>query len=448
MPPEALMPFGRIFALLLMLTLVMLGTSAYVHRHVARAFALEPRRARSNAVVTVVLASMAALVLTRKLGLRFLGEVTLTLMLAVMVSAVLLLLVDLGWLVAWLLGRVLRVGERAPIVAPSIVAPSIVGPPGAAPAPSRSPEATESAKAVVRASVEAIVASPSPSPSPSPSRRDFLRQAATGSAILLGTGSSIYGTLRGRHDYETRELVVPLPGMGKAFDGYTLVQISDIHLGLFVGEPEMRAAEDRVRAARPDRIVITGDMIDSDARYAPDLGRLVRRLAPLARDGVVAISGNHDWYTGIDAVASALSAAGAHFLRNEGLVIGDARHGFALLGVEDVWARRPPWNAGPSLDRALSFVPPDLPKVLLCHNPTFFPDAAGKVALQLSGHTHGGQFNLLVRPADLVLPYGYVAGLYERGGSKLYVNRGFGTAGPPARVGAPPELTRVVLVAG
>lgn len=441
------MPFGRIVGLLLMLTLVMLGASAYVHRHVARAFTLEPRRGRAAAVAGAVVAVVAAMILTRKLGLRFLGEVTLTLMLAVLVSAVLLLLVDLGWLIAWPVRRVRRARETRRLRAPpqSVPATSASPPPEAPENTAKAtaappPDALEAASPATLAPPEAL--------GQSSSRRDFLRQAATGSAILVGTGSSIYGALRGRHDYVTRELVVPLPGLGKELDGYTLVQISDIHLGLFVGEPEMRAAEDLMRAARPDRIVITGDMVDSDARYTPDLGRLVRRLAPLARDGVVAISGNHDWYTGIDAVASALTGAGARFLRNEGLVIGDARRGFALLGVEDVWARRLPWKAGPSLDRALSFVPPDLPKVLLCHNPVFFPEAAGRVALQLSGHTHGGQFNLLVRPADLVLPYGYVAGLYERGGSKLYVNQGFGTAGPPARVGAPPEVTRVVLVAG
>jgi predicted MPP superfamily phosphohydrolase len=90
-------------------------------------------------------------------------------------------------------------------------------------------------------------------------------------------------------------------------------------------------------------------------------------------------------------------------------------------------------------------VPGDLPRVLLCHNPEFFPQAQGKVALQLSGHTHGGQVQLGIRPADLVLPY--VEGLYDEGGSRLYVNRGFGTAGPPARVGAPPEVTLVVLTA-
>jgi predicted MPP superfamily phosphohydrolase len=89
----------------------------------------------------------------------------------------------------------------------------------------------------------------------------------------------------------------------------------------------------------------------------------------------------------------------------------------------------------------------DLPRVLLCHNPSFFAEAAGHVALQLSGHTHGGQVNLGIRPADYLLPGGWVAGRYDLNGSALYVNRGFGTVGPPARLGAPPEVTRLVLSA-
>jgi hypothetical protein len=97
------------------------------------------------------------------------------------------------------------------------------------------------------------------------------------------------------------------------------------------------------------------------------------------------------------------------------------------------------------LDAALRDVPGEQAKILLCHNPVFFPEARGRVALQLSGHTHGGQVNLGFRPADLVLPY--VHGEYVEEGSRLYVNRGFGTAGPPSRVDAPPEVTVVVLVA-
>jgi predicted MPP superfamily phosphohydrolase len=139
-------------------------------------------------------------------------------------------------------------------------------------------------------------------------------------------------------------------------------------------------------------------------------------------------------------------------LRNDAMVIGGAGAGFALLGVDDVYARRE--GGGPDLSRAVRALPRlagrvapaiDLPRLLLCHNPSFFAESAGQVALQISGHTHGGQVNLGIRPAEYLLPGGWVAGRYDRHGSALYVNRGFGTVGPPARIGARPEVTRIVL---
>jgi predicted MPP superfamily phosphohydrolase len=164
------------------------------------------------------------------------------------------------------------------------------------------------------------------------------------------------------------------------------------------------------------------------------------------RDGVAVIPGNHDYYAGADRVLATVQAAGADVLRNRGRVLGDAGGAFALLGVDDVWAARDGLSEGPNLARALADLPEgDLARVLLCHNPEFYPEAADHVDLQLSGHTHGGQVNFLVRPADYVLRHGFIQGHYHRGASQLYVNRGFGTAGPPARVGAPPEVSRIVL---
>ena len=145
-------------------------------------------------------------------------------------------------------------------------------------------------------------------------------------------------------------------------------------------------------------------------------------------------------------VVSALERGGAAVLINDGRVIGQRGAAFALLGVDDVWGPRTDRRSrGPDVARAIAAVPEarDLPRVLLCHNPQVFPAAAGEVALQLSGHTHGGQVNVGVRPVDLLLPF--VAGRYAIGGSQLYVNRGFGTAGPPARVGSAPEVSRIVL---
>lgn len=287
-------------------------------------------------------------------------------------------------------------------------------------------------------------------PAPALSRRAFLERAYVGSALALGVGTSIYGIAIGRHDYVLEQVPIPLRGLPRALDGYTIVQLSDLHVGTFVGEHELAAAVDLVRRARPDLIVLTGDLVDTEARYAELLGRFARRLGSLgARDGVVAIPGNHDYYAGVDDVLGALRRADTTVLRNEGRVIGDRGGSFALLGVDDVWAERNGFGHRADLDAALRSIREDgerdRARVLLCHNPELFPDASAHIDLQLSGHTHGGQVNLVFRPADLVLPHGYIAGHYLRGGAQIYVNRGFGTAGPPARVGAPPEISRIVL---
>lgn len=278
------------------------------------------------------------------------------------------------------------------------------------------------------------------------SRRSLLTRSYVGLALGTGLGTSLYGITLGRHDYVLEQVPIPLRNLAGALDGYTIAQLSDLHVGVFVGERELAAGLDLVRSARPDLIVLTGDLVDHDPSFAPVLGRFARRLVELgARDGVVAIPGNHDYYAGVDVVIETLRRAGVRVLRNDALTIGDRGGAFALLGVDDVWAARGGQGPGADLDAALRDVPADLPRVLLCHNPEYFPCAAGRVDLQLSGHTHGGQVNFLVRPADLVLDHGYVAGHYVREGSQIYVNRGLGTAGPPARVGAPPEVSRIVL---
>ncbi|WP_437688360.1 metallophosphoesterase [Sorangium sp. So ce176] len=424
------------FLLIALIVLLVVGLmGVYVHRRASRVLGLGPRARR--ALSFLLAAGLIAMTLSR-LGrgalpdgvLRAMGLVGSTISLAVLISAVLLAVVDLGQLIARLGRAALARAAAAPRAA------DLAGRP-----------ADAAAREGGGAGGEAVPPAAPPSALPALPRRAFLANGAAGSAFLIGGGSAVYGALVGRHDYVIEEIAIPIPGLPRSLDGFSIVQLSDIHLGLFVGEPEMRAAEDLVRKARGDLVVMTGDLIDFDPRYAEHLGRLTRRLGPLAREGVAAIPGNHDHFAGIDATIDALERGGAHVLQNRGRVIGGAGGAFALLGVDDVWARRRVPGGGPHLGRALADVPRDLPRVLLCHNPVFFPEAAGEVALQISGHTHGGQVNLVVRPADVVLPHGYVAGLYQRGGAHLYINRGFGTAGPPARIGAPPEVSRIVLVA-
>ncbi|WP_437295901.1 metallophosphoesterase [Sorangium sp. So ce426] len=426
-----------VFSLILALVLGVLGL--YVHRRASTLLGLGVRARR--ALACLLAAGIIAMVSAR-FGrgalpdgvLRGMGLGGSTLSLGVLISAVLLAVVDLGRLIARLVRAALGRATAAALADG-----------GDARAADTAPHPAE--RGAQEDGGPAALPLPPPVERPAIARRDFLATGAAGSAFLIGGGSAVYGALLGRHDYTIEEVAIPIPGLPRSLDGFTIVQLSDIHLGLFVGEPEMRAAEDLVREARGDLVVMTGDLVDFDPRYADHLGRLTRRLGPLARHGVAAIPGNHDHFAGIDAALGALERGGARVLSNRGCVVGGPGGAFALLGVDDVWARGRVPGGGPDLGRAIADVPRDLPRVLLCHNPVFFPDAAGEVALQLSGHTHGGQINLLVRPADLLLPHGYVAGLYQRGGSHLYINRGFGTAGPPARVGAPPEVSRIVLVA-
>ena len=273
-------------------------------------------------------------------------------------------------------------------------------------------------------------------------RRQVIERA--GGIAVLGATSSVmgWGAVVGRHEFTVQEVPVKIPGLPKALDGYSIAQISDIHIGLLVGEKEIAPGLDMLARTKSDLVVVTGDMVDFDPRYIAETARILGKLQ--ARDGVFAILGNHDHYTGGAAVADALRKAGLDVLVNDARVIrAKDGGGFALLGVDDVASMRN-HGAGPRLDRAQSAVPKDLAQILLSHQPHTIDFWAGRVALQLSGHTHGGQFNPGFRPADLVMRY--VAGRYDVGGTTLYVNRGFGVVGPPARVGAPPEVTKIVLV--
>jgi predicted MPP superfamily phosphohydrolase len=282
-----------------------------------------------------------------------------------------------------------------------------------------------------------VALSSTPDPSPPVSRRSAIE--TIGGAAFLGASSIAFGwgMTIGRHDYEVCEVPVRIPGLPKELDGYVIGQISDIHTGLFVGERELGEAAEIMRKLKPDLVVATGDLVDMDSGHAP---RLARTLADFpTRDGVFAILGNHDYYAGFEAVSAAVRAAGVTLLVNESRVI---QGGFGLIGIDDAWSESY-GGQGPDLSRGIASLPPEMPRILLAHQPNaFYRRVAGKVALQLSGHTHGGQ----IRPGNRLL-WGPVAGRYERLGSTLYVNRGFGVAGPPARLGVRPEVTKIILVA-
>lgn len=193
-----------------------------------------------------------------------------------------------------------------------------------------------------------------------------------------------------------------------------------------------------MNALEPDLIAITGDLVDGT------VAQLQEQTAPFkglrAKDGVFFVTGNHEYYTGdVDEWLSWLSAAGIRPLRNERVVIRD---GFELAGTDDRTARGP--GHGEDIPNALRGRDPRKPLILMAHQPkSFFQAAELGADLQLSGHTHGGQIYPFTYLVALFQPY--VAGLYQRGDSQIYVSRGTGTWGPPMRLGAPAEITEIEL---
>jgi len=271
-------------------------------------------------------------------------------------------------------------------------------------------------------------------------------EAARLRALIVVTGALIVGAqaLRGGLAKPgLRCLEIALPRWPVGTPTLRIVQISDIHFGPILGRDFARWLVERVNAQQPDLIVVTGDLVDGGvARVATEVAPLSELRAKL---GVYFVTGNHDHYSGARAWATHVETLGMRVLRNERVVVPLAgREGAALqlAGVDDHRSGMLPGEGGEDLEAALADRDPGLPLLLLAHDPTTFNRAAGMgVDLQLSGHTHGGQiwpFQYLVR-----LVTRYVAGHFREGDAQLYVSRGTGFWGPPMRLGAPAEITRI-----
>jgi predicted MPP superfamily phosphohydrolase len=222
-----------------------------------------------------------------------------------------------------------------------------------------------------------------------------------------------------------------------------VVQVSDVHLGLLLGARRLGTILQRVREAEPDLLVATGDMLDAVGDHLEPLAAQWRAVAP--RLGKYAVTGNHEYYTGIPGALAFLEGAGFRVLRDETAVLPGVVN---LIGAEYRAPRALPGSpARPRpLGQLLGEGDPALFTLLLKHLPSGFEEEAAPlgVDLQLSGHTHDGQlwpFRWLVR-----LSFPHTAGLARAGESLLYVSRGTGTWGPPLRFLAPPEVTLIELV--
>lgn len=233
-----------------------------------------------------------------------------------------------------------------------------------------------------------------------------------------------------------RRVRIPIENLPPELDGYRIVQWSDVHVGPTIRRRFVQALVDRTNALQPDAVAITGDFVDSDAAT---FGGEVEPIHDLrTRDGVFYVTGNHEYYWNPEAWLRIFESLGVEFLRNEHRLIERGPNGrIVFAGITDP-VGRDAHKQDP--DRALAGAPADAVKVLLSHRPQAAPDAQRLgVDLQLSGHTHGGQFfpfNLVIKKFQPL-----VAGLHRSGKTWVYVNRGTGYWGPPSRLAVGGEIT-------
>jgi predicted MPP superfamily phosphohydrolase len=286
----------------------------------------------------------------------------------------------------------------------------------------------------------------------SPGRRRFLERAAAG-ATAAPFVAGAYGLLYGRLNLETTKQPIRLARLPKAFEGFRIAQLSDIHIGPFMPKEEIRKFAGIANALKPDLIVLTGDFVTWDP--ATQLA-VVEALSGLkAPFGVFGSLGNHDaWARVEDSITALFQQTGVRILRHEAVPITSHGESLNLIGVDFQTLRRiGPTGATRHLLRGVeTLMSPGQVNILLSHNPDTFDRAAELgIDLSLAGHTHGGQAALEfispeLAPSRLVTPY--VAGWFQKPGGQLYVNRGIGTIGVPIRIGAPPEITVYELVRG
>jgi hypothetical protein len=262
-------------------------------------------------------------------------------------------------------------------------------------------------------------------------RRRFL-QAGVGSLAAAPMVLSGYGAAYAAKSYDVQELSLPF---GRSL---RVVQLTDIHAGIYMTREEIRRYADQVIALQPDLFVLTGDFISNSMSSLPGCVEEMARVR--TRYGTFATLGNHEHLWGRpNEIQAILGQSRISLLTNAQQVIQTEQGPLAVAGIDDLVAGEP------DLEAALRGLDPAIPALLLSHHPEIFPQAAAYgIPLTLSGHYHGGQIKLSlpgggISMANLWTPF--PEGLYRINASHLYVSRGIGTTFTPVRLNAPPEVT-------
>jgi predicted MPP superfamily phosphohydrolase len=284
-----------------------------------------------------------------------------------------------------------------------------------------------------------------------PSRRAFLQGAATAGMGAVAVGSG-FGWAQAYGDPQVSRHDLYWPDLAPGLDGVRILHLSDLHAGPLAGPKVLRRWRDAAEREQAEMVVLSGDVIDS---MPEEVGGFVETFsgfpAPLGR---FAVLGNHDYFTDPGPVWEGLEAAGFRCLENARHTLTRDGAALAVIGLQDPQAlngrfRGVRFGPGPRPDLAMKGVPEGAFRLCLAHRPGMWRLAKRTGAhLTLSGHTHGGQVNLIpgVNFARMLGPY--TQGLFEENGQRLFVSRGLGVVGVPMRVGAPPEIVVITLRRG
>jgi predicted MPP superfamily phosphohydrolase len=276
-------------------------------------------------------------------------------------------------------------------------------------------------------------------------RQGLVRALAVILATVVLIGLGIYGYVFHIEPvwYTVERIEVPIPDLPPEFHNFRIICLSDIHLEPSSDLDYIKRVVKQINGLEPDLVCLLGDYVFSSAEAIVDLAPTLSEIR--ARWGVIGILGNHDLWTSAEIVRSGLEEHDIRVLVNEHIVLGSEKAPLVLAGLDDGW------SGEPSLDQALNGAPVTAPLILMLHEPDFADQMAlnGRIHLQLSGHSHGGQVRLPFYGAPFLPEYGrkYDQGLYRVGEMWLYVTRGIGVISPPGRFNCRPEITEIVLVA-
>jgi uncharacterized protein len=283
--------------------------------------------------------------------------------------------------------------------------------------------------------------------SPSLIRSAVLHQARVYSALtvpILAALLTFVGYLNARRRAEVRSIDVPIVDLPEPLHGFSIVQISDIHVGPTIKRDYVDQIVDAVNALSADMIAVTGDLVDGSVTQLTSHTQPLSRLS--ARHGAFFVTGNHEYYSGATAWVAEVRRLGIAVLMNEHVVLDHEGAVVVVAGVTDYSAHHFDLDQRSDPAAAMDGAPSDAGvRLLLAHQPrSAFAAVSAGFDLQLSGHTHGGQFfpwNFFVR-----MQQPFTAGLHRLGTLWVYISRGTGYWGPPKRLGAPSEITFLRLV--